>query len=86
MLSKKQAIMKSVEDIRCHSISVGLGMFISTVLETSGVGTIQHEHTETRDKGHIRECSPCFARLVQTRHFAPWAFIKASMRTSKAYT
>jgi len=61
-------------------------MFISTVLETSGIGTIQHERAETRDEGHIRECSPCFTRLVQMQHFAPWAFIKAGVRTSKAYT
>jgi len=39
-LSKKRVIMKSVENICCHSILVGLGMFISTVLETSGIGTI----------------------------------------------
>jgi len=85
-LSKKRAIMKSVKDIHCHSISVGLGMFISMVLETSGIGTIQHECVETRDEGHIRECSPCFARLVQMQSFAPWAFIKAGVQTSKAYT
>jgi len=39
-------------------------MFISTVLEISGIGTIRHERMETRDEGHIREHSPCFARLV----------------------
>jgi len=78
--------MKSIKDIRCHSILAGLGMFISTVLETSGVGTIRHERVEMRDEGHIREHSPCFARLVQTQRFAPQAFIKAGMQTSKAYT
>jgi len=61
-------------------------MFISTVLETSGVGMIRHECMETRDEGHIRERLPCFARLVQMQRFAPWAFIKAGVRTSKAYT
>jgi len=61
-------------------------MFISTVLEMSGIGTIQHERAEMRDEGYIRECLPCFTRLVQTRRFAPQAFIKAGMRTSKAYT
>ena len=40
MLSKKQAIMLSIENVHCHPRYVGLGVFISTVLETSGVGVI----------------------------------------------
>jgi len=37
-LAKKHAIMKSVENIHCFSRYAGLCMFISTVLEMSGVG------------------------------------------------
>ena len=38
MLAKKHVIMKSIENICCFSRSAGLCMFISTVLEMSGIG------------------------------------------------
>ena len=85
-LAKKRVIMKSIENIRCCSRYAGLCMFISTVLETSGIGAIRHECVEMRDEGHIRECSPCSAGLVQMRHFALWAFVKVSVWTNIAYT
>lgn len=85
-LSKKRTIMKSIENIRCHSGYAGLGMLISTVFETSGVFAIRHERAETRDEGHIRERSPCPARLVQTRRFASRAFVKVGVLARIAYT
>lgn len=78
--------MEPIENIRRRPGHGGLCMFIGPVLETSGVGPIRHERTETRDKGHIRKCSPCSARLVQTRRFALRAFVKVSVQTSIAYT
>ena len=39
-LSKKRAIMEPIKDIRCRSGPAGLCVFIGTVLELSGVGTV----------------------------------------------
>jgi hypothetical protein len=41
-LSKKRAIMKPIENIRCCPRPAGLCMLIGTVLELSGVGAIRH--------------------------------------------
>ena len=65
-LSEKRVIMKSIKNICSFSMYAGLGMFISTVLETSGVTAVRHQRAETRDEGHIRERLLCSARLVQT--------------------
>ena len=40
MLAKKHAIMKYIKNICCFSRYAGLCMFISMILETSGIGAI----------------------------------------------
>jgi len=80
--------MEPIKNICCRSggAHAGLCMFIGMVLEASGIGAIQYQRTETRDEGHIREYSPCSARLIQMRHFALQAFFKFSIWTSIADT
>jgi hypothetical protein len=85
-LSEKRAIMTSIKDICCFSMYAGLGMFMSTILETSGVTAVRHQRAETRDEGHIRKRPPYSARPVQTRLFAPRAFVKVGIRSGIAYT
>ena len=58
MLSEEFKIMEPIENICCPPGYAGPLVFISTVQETSGVGAIRPQCTETRDKGHIGERSP----------------------------
>jgi hypothetical protein len=82
-LSKELEIMEPIKNICCLPGFTCPWVFLSMVLETSGIEAIRHECMETRDKGHIGKHLPCSTRC-QSQCLAIWAFIKVSIQTSIA--